>query len=137
MPKYDDINWESGACVGMPTSLFYAYEEGKEIKKVITTDLFRDICLTCPIWKDCLVYALSHEQYGIWGGVTTHERQALRQGLDNPLSEKVVEDFNIRGITVEQFMEAIDEHKDYERSLADTITDKRKNGSIGHSRSRE
>jgi hypothetical protein len=122
MSKYDDVDWNKGACVGMPTSLFYAYEESKEIKRIITTDLFRDICLTCPIWRECLTYALSNENYGIWGGCTTFERESLKEGFDLPLSVKVIEDFNKRGISVEEIMGAVDEHKNHERGLANPVT---------------
>ncbi len=36
------------------------------------------ICEDCPVRVSCLDYALSiHEPFGIWGGLTEHERQPL------------------------------------------------------------
>lgn len=43
----------------------------------------RRICQGCPVRVDCLEHALASEQssptgmYGIWGGLTAHERMAL------------------------------------------------------------
>jgi hypothetical protein len=38
----------------------------------------KTLCRTCPVQKECLIYALaSNEQYGVWGGMTTAERQKL------------------------------------------------------------
>lgn len=37
----------------------------------------KKLCATCPIQLECLRYALEHEQYGIWGGLTPRQRQKL------------------------------------------------------------
>jgi hypothetical protein len=137
MPKYENVDWSKGACFGMPTTLFYAFEESRDVQRVLSTDVFRNICLACPIWKDCLTYAFSYENYGIWGGTTTHERNALKQGVFTSLVQKVVDDFAERGITFEELLEALREYSNHERSVAHTITDKRKNGVVSNSRPRE
>jgi WhiB family redox-sensing transcriptional regulator len=37
------------------------------------------VCVSCPVRKACLAYALErHEQHGIWGGTTPNERTRLR-----------------------------------------------------------
>lgn len=39
------------------------------------------ICGDCPVRIRCLRYALDHnEQYGVWGGLTGHERRQLKKG---------------------------------------------------------
>lgn len=44
-----------------------------------TLDVAIGICRECPVQDACLAYALEHnEQYGVWGGLTTNERRALR-----------------------------------------------------------
>ena len=38
----------------------------------------RELCQRCPLRLQCLEYALeAREQFGIWGGLTTRERQIL------------------------------------------------------------
>ena len=39
----------------------------------------RELCQGCPLRLQCLEYALeAKEPFGIWGGMTTKERQALK-----------------------------------------------------------
>ena len=38
------------------------------------------VCSACPVQSACLLYALQTRQdFGIWGGTTQEERQALRR----------------------------------------------------------
>lgn len=45
----------------------------------------KETCAHCPVQVECLEYALAnHEPFGIWGGLSTDERDALlrsRRGL--------------------------------------------------------
>lgn len=48
------------------------------------TDLIaaaKALCFGCPIKRECADYALNHDEtlYGIWGGTTEAEREALRR----------------------------------------------------------
>jgi len=63
-------------CTGL-TELFYSNEKKHEdIEKA------RAICRWCPYKEACLAKALQNdEQYGIWGGTTASEREALRDEL--------------------------------------------------------
>ncbi len=36
------------------------------------------VCLRCPVAAQCLDYALTHYEAGIWGGTTEYERRGLR-----------------------------------------------------------
>jgi len=37
------------------------------------------ICATCPVVDECLQWALDHDEiYGVWGGLSEHERRELR-----------------------------------------------------------
>ena len=39
------------------------------------------ICATCPVLRSCQEHALSvREPYGIWGGMSEHEREAVYAG---------------------------------------------------------
>ena len=36
------------------------------------------LCAGCPAREACLAYALGHEEFGVWGGATPAQRDALR-----------------------------------------------------------
>jgi len=81
----DVENWRAdAACKGMDTELWFPPRE-KELYKPIAT-ISKGICLgkngrpECPVRKECLMYSESmNEQYGIWGGLSHRERNALRR----------------------------------------------------------
>lgn len=63
------------ACRGADPGLFFPEprEDTAEAKQV---------CRGCPVYADCLFYALlepDKTRSGIWGGTTESEREALRQ----------------------------------------------------------
>lgn len=37
------------------------------------------ICRSCPVVTECREYAIVHEPYGTWGGMTAEERDVWRQ----------------------------------------------------------
>jgi hypothetical protein len=111
MPKYSEIKWNKAACQSESTNVFYSFEESRAVKKLINIDVFRNICAPCPIWRDCLRYSLEYEFYGIWGGLTGEERVALRNGRFTPMIEKLMIDFEIRGISPTEFIEIVSEYQ--------------------------
>ena len=58
-PEYPHINW------------FPAQGEPAEPAKAI--------CARCLVQPQCLSWALSHDELGIWGGTSTNERRAMRR----------------------------------------------------------
>jgi len=38
-------------------------------------------CRECPVISECLIYALENRVVGVWGGTSTHERDAMRKDL--------------------------------------------------------
>ena len=39
----------------------------------------KNMCSQCPAIKECLAFALANDElYGVWGGLSPKERQALR-----------------------------------------------------------
>jgi len=79
----DIENWRADAkCIGMNTELWFPPRD-KELYKTIA-DQSKAVCLgkdgrpECPVRKECLLYSESmNEQYGIWGGLSHRERNAL------------------------------------------------------------
>jgi len=45
-----------------------------------TTRIAKEFCKRCPVRALCLEYALvNNEEHGVWGGLSTKERQQLKQ----------------------------------------------------------
>ncbi len=71
-----DAAWrERAACAGWDTGVFYpAPDESALVAK--------GICRLCPVRLDCLAHAIQRrERFGVWGGLTEHERDLLRARL--------------------------------------------------------
>lgn len=37
------------------------------------------VCAVCPVRPECLDYALTHDEHGVWGGLSRKERNDLRR----------------------------------------------------------
>lgn len=81
-----------GACMGKSLNIWFPYADKKDENALdkttfaeryrqarIDTDMAKNICNECPVMVECLNYALHHESYGIWGGLTERERQTMRR----------------------------------------------------------
>lgn len=70
-------------CLGLDTERFYPPRDKNRYREV--ADDAKRICLVgsdgatpCPAQKGCLLFAISRdEKYGIWGGLSHRERNAL------------------------------------------------------------
>jgi hypothetical protein len=68
------VGWkEEAACKGKGVTLFFNRRTPAERDSVI------ELCNSCPVKKQCLVYALDFEKtdslrIGIWGGLNPNER---------------------------------------------------------------
>lgn len=60
------LSWHQLAfCKGMQLSWFYEdYEEDEELAKAMD-----DVCLSCPVLKDCLMNATDSKDFGLRGGI--------------------------------------------------------------------
>ena len=123
MFRYDEVKWEQAACDGMPLNLFYVFEEQQHIRRIFDVDIVRKTCFTCPIWQQCLSYALVKERHGIWGGLTTAERSALVKGSPATAFASVMNILLNAAFGIKQIQELISEYSDYQRSLENAITD--------------
>ena len=73
--KYNQVQWKKAACAGTDTNKFYEIEDRATEQEIHE---FRATCMKCPIWEACLKYAWCNEDYGMWGGMTTRERDLFR-----------------------------------------------------------
>lgn len=64
------------ACRDLDPDLFFPPGETKTSWPKI--EEARAVCLTCPVQRRCLEYALrTRPAYGVWGGLSTTERREL------------------------------------------------------------
>lgn len=65
------------ACAGLDPEAFFPHVDTphREVDKV------RKICRTCPVKAACLSWAMDNREFGIWGGLTEHQRKRLRLKL--------------------------------------------------------
>ena len=59
-------------CKDINPGLFYI-ERGEQISQDVI-----NACLACPVQEQCQEYAIKHEKYGYWGGLSEKARQNLR-----------------------------------------------------------
>ena len=73
--------WEwqvHGACRGMDSARFFYPEGERGPRRERREEAAKEICAQCPVLTDCRAHALQvQEPYGIWGGLTEHERFAI------------------------------------------------------------
>lgn len=77
--------WERGLCHSHPDpDIFYPHRDASTYSQVANEA--KAICrgsdpdTTCPIILECLLYSLVRDdKFGIWGGLSARERNALRR----------------------------------------------------------
>lgn len=78
-PKFD---WRLlAACRYLDPDLFFPIgTTGPSVTQIAEA---KRVCQDCPVRNACLDWAINHYQdYGIWGGTTELERQALRTAIN-------------------------------------------------------
>ena len=63
---------EEAACRGLDPEMFYA-EGANAVAQA------KSLCGVCPAKDRCLEWALTREEFGVWGGTTPRERSDLRR----------------------------------------------------------
>jgi WhiB family redox-sensing transcriptional regulator len=78
---YRRAHWRDlAACRGMDVRIFYGPEEIRGSPVPAAVAAAKRICRQCPVITECRLWALNRpEPYGIWGGLTTKERQRRRR----------------------------------------------------------
>lgn len=70
MPNYTG----SEPCAGIFTDLFYPEDSGA----FAIAPVLRKICSSCHVLDSCAEYAIRHEAYGWWAGLSPTDRQRIR-----------------------------------------------------------
>ncbi len=83
LPKRQRDAWRHKAeCRGMDTALFYP-------DRGVNCSIGDEICNQCPVQKTCLaVGLLNSERFGVWGGLTVHQRRGMKTALNEALRSR-------------------------------------------------
>ncbi len=81
-PQVEKWEWQLlGACRREDTDLFFHPEGERGPSRANREAAAKAVCASCPVRLTCRAHALaSHEPYGVWGGLSEHEREAILAG---------------------------------------------------------
>ncbi|ADP84151.1 WhiB family transcriptional regulator [Pseudofrankia inefficax] len=81
-PGAEKWEWQlHGACRGESTELFFHPEGERGPARAAREAAAKAICARCSVIKECGEHALSaREPYGVWGGMSESEREAILTG---------------------------------------------------------
>lgn len=62
----ETLEWQDlSLCHGSPTELFFdEYESNENVAKMVD-----EMCMACPVRKQCLKIGVENSEWGVWGGV--------------------------------------------------------------------
>lgn len=72
-------SWRSLArCQDLDSSLFFSPDGERGPTRRRRERAAKAVCARCPVQQQCAAYAVAnHEPYGVWGGLTETEREAI------------------------------------------------------------
>ncbi len=78
-PVAEVWDWQlHGSCRGESTSLFFHPDGERGPARARRQAAAKAVCGKCPVIDACLKHALSvREPYGVWGGMSEDEREAV------------------------------------------------------------
>ena len=79
-------SWRSEArCRDLDSALFFSPDGERGPTRRRRERAAKAVCARCPVQEECAAFALAnHEPYGVWGGLTETEREALWRGRAAP-----------------------------------------------------
>jgi len=71
-------DWQlDGSCRAVSPEVFFHPEGERGLARRSRDDAAKQVCLGCPVIRQCREHALSvREPYGVWGGMSEDERDA-------------------------------------------------------------
>src|SRR5882757_5472925 len=88
-PNADLWDWQLvAACRGVDSSLFFHPEGERGAARSARETSAKEVCMRCPVRAECAAHALAvREPYGVWGGLTEDEREAMMGRSRSRVSE--------------------------------------------------
>ena len=79
-PLIESYEWQDSArCRTLPVGSFFDAELARGANRREREEAAKRVCRECPVIRQCREHALAAEDYGVWGGLTAHERELIRQ----------------------------------------------------------
>lgn len=66
----------------MDTDFFYPVGEANEDNQFARDNVYpilRKVCANCDVFNKCRDWAIKHEDWGFWGGMSMYERRKYRK----------------------------------------------------------
>ncbi len=81
-PVADRWDWQlDGACRRVGPETFFHPEGERGSARQLRDNAAKEVCASCPVMAQCRAHALAvREPYGVWGGLTEDEREAVYAG---------------------------------------------------------
>ena len=78
-PVADHWEWQfDGSCRRESPDIFFHPDRERGPSRSNRDSAAQAVCRRCPVLRTCRRHALQvHEPYGVWGGLTEHEREAI------------------------------------------------------------
>lgn len=78
-PNADFWDWQlQAACRGLDSEVFFHPDGQRGSARTVREHNAKLICASCPVMQQCREHALRvREPYGVWGGLTEDEREAI------------------------------------------------------------
>jgi WhiB family transcriptional regulator, redox-sensing transcriptional regulator len=78
-PNSDLWEWQlQSACRAADPDLFFHPEGERGPSRTKRETAAKQVCASCPVLRECRLHALSvREPYGVWGGLSEDDREAL------------------------------------------------------------
>ncbi len=78
-PQLEVWEWQlQGSCRSHDPSLFFHPEGERGPRRANREAAAKAVCASCPVLAACRAHALAvREPYGVWGGLSEHDREAL------------------------------------------------------------
>lgn len=87
-PVVDAWDWQlRAACRGLDSAVFFHPEGERGPSRAGREARAKRVCESCPVRRACLDHALVvQEPYGVWGGLSARERDALMRTRSTALA---------------------------------------------------
>lgn len=87
VPVSETYEWQLlGRCRGMDSAFFFHPEGERGLARAGREARAKQVCRECPVLERCRRHALAaQEPYGVWGGLSESEREAILRKRDRRL----------------------------------------------------